>query len=301
MSDTSSTFNIENISIVKKVETNNGKILSICPLEDERIAISSLGEITIYNLEKDKIDFVIKGNNEDKNILSLMRNGNLLSCCNGEIIIYKIKEDSYEVIDKIENLGGNISKAIELHNRNIIILGEGYYVFKKGLEEKKYVLEEKRLDGYHYNDGYQINDNIIALVTQQGKMIKYFDENSWIIPKIVVSYQNYSSFNNCLLKYDSDYFIIGGDKKLYLINLGDYRTKQQLDVQYEICSICRVNGNVFLTTGKEGTITQWKIENNEIIKQYEKENLVTGECRCLVYLDNGKILMNDSNKLVILQ
>ena len=65
-----------------------------------------------------------------------MRNGNLLSCCNGEIIIYKIKEDSYEVKDKIENLGGNISKAIELHNRNIIILGEGYYVFKKDLEEK---------------------------------------------------------------------------------------------------------------------------------------------------------------------
>ena len=301
MSDTSSTFNIENVSIVKKVETNSGKIISICPLEDERIAISSLGEITIYNLEKDKIDFVIKGNNEDKNILSLLRNGNLLSCCNGEIIIYKIKEDSYEVIDKIENIGGNIWKAIELHNRNIIILSEGFYIYKKDQEKKKYVLDHKNMDGRLYNDVIQINDNLIALVTQQGKMIRYFDKNSWTVPKIVVSYQKYSSFNNCLLKYDSDYFIIGGDKKLYLINLEDYRTKQDLDVQYEISSICRIKGNVFLTTGKEGTITQWKMENNEIIKQYEKENLVTGECRCLEYLDNGKILMNDSNKLVILE
>lgn len=55
MSEISNAFNIENASIVKKVETNKEKILSICPLNDGRIAVSSIGEITIYDLEKDKI------------------------------------------------------------------------------------------------------------------------------------------------------------------------------------------------------------------------------------------------------
>lgn len=56
--------------------------------------------------------------------------------------------------------------------------------------------------------------------------------------------------------------------------------------------------HTFLTIGGEGTITQWKFENNEIIKQHEKEN---GEGHCMKYLDNGKILTNDSNELVIIE
>lgn len=182
-----------------------------------------------------------KRGSEDKNILFVMKSAYLFSCCKGESTIYNIKEDSYEIIQKIENINEDISKAIELHNEKIIILSKGFYVFKKDKDGNQYILDGKSVDENFYSDAIQLNEYLIVFVTQEGKMIKYFNEGIWRSPKIVVSYLKFSSFNNCLLKYDSDFLILGGNKKIYLINFGDYRVKQALDVEYEINSICRVN------------------------------------------------------------
>ena len=101
--------------------------------------------------------------------------------------------------------------------------------------------------------------------------------------------------------YDSSNLIVGGDHIVYLVDLNTFNIKQSLEKKYETFSICPVNDKIFLTTGNEGTITQWKFEDGKITKQHEKENLANEECLCMKYWDNGKILLGDAKKLVIIE
>ena len=112
---------------------------------------------------------------------------------------------------------------------------------------------------------------------------------------------NVGPYNNCLYKYDNNNLIVGGDKNIYIIDLNTFKIKQKLENKYEIFSICPISDKIFLTTGNEGTITQWKFENDSISKQHEKEKLATEEVLCMKYLDNGKILLGDAKKLVIIE
>ena len=77
MAESTKAFNIENKSIVKSVETNSDNILSICALNDGRIATSTFGEVVIYNLDKNKVDMVINENKEEVSYLFLMQCGYL--------------------------------------------------------------------------------------------------------------------------------------------------------------------------------------------------------------------------------
>ena len=110
--------------------------------------------------------------------------------------------------------------------------------------------------------------------------------------------ENNNQINN---KYDKDNLIVGGDHIIYIIDLNNIKIKQQLKNKYEIFSICPISDKIFLTTGNEGTITQWKFEDGSISKQHEKEKLATEEVLCMKYLDNGKILLGDSKNLVIIE
>ena len=300
MAESTSTFNIENKSISKKVETNSDNILSICALRDGRIATSTFGEVVIYNLDKSKVDMVINENIEEVSYLFLMQSDYLFSSACEECIIYDIKEDSYEIIQKLGGLYGDTSKALELYNGDIIVLCKGFYVFKKDPAENLYSLG-KTVEGDHFlNDIIQINENQIVISNKVENQLKVWKVEDWSVQKEINNIK-VGPYNNCLYKYDTKYLIVGGDKLIYLIDLNTYNIKQTLDNKYEVFSICPVSDKIFLTTGNEGTITQWKYENGEISKQHEKEKLASEECLCMKYLSNGKILLGDSRKLIIIE
>ena len=125
-----SSFNIESKSVSKTIKTNSDNILSICALNDGRIATSTFNEVVIYNLEKDKIDMVINENIEEVKHLFLMKSCYLFSSACEECIIYNIKENSYDIIQKLGDLKEDTPKSIELDNGDILCLSRGFYVFK---------------------------------------------------------------------------------------------------------------------------------------------------------------------------
>ena len=300
MAESTKAFNIENKSIVKSVETNSDNILSICALNDGRIATSTFGEVVIYNLDKNKVDMVINENKEEVSYLFLMQCGYLFSSACEECIIYEINENSYEIIQKLGGLYGDTSKALELTNGDIIVLSKGFYVFKRDPAQNQFSLSNTVNYATFANDAIQSKENQIVVSIKANNELIFWNLEKWQIEN-TFSNINVGPYNNCLYKYDKDNLIVGGDHIIYIIDLNNIIVKQQLENKYEIFSICPISDKIFLTTGNEGTITQWKFEDGSINKQHEKEKLATEEVLCMKYLDNGKILLGDSKNLVIIE
>ena len=299
MSDTSC-FNIESKSIKKKVTTNSDNILSICVLSDGRIATSTFSEVVIYNLEKDKKDMEIHENIEEVSHLFLMQSGYLFSSACEECIIYDIQESSYEIIQKLGGLYGDTSKSIELENGDIVCLSKGFYLFKKDPAENVYSLAKNVKEDKFLNDVIQISPDRIAISNNIDKQIKFWNMNDWSVVNQINGIQ-VGPYNNCLYKIDTKNMIVGGTGCIYLLDIDNGNIKTKLDNNYEIFAISPINEKIFLTTGNEGTITQWKFENNGIKKEHEKEKLASEECLCMKYLDNGKILLGDTKNLIIIE
>ena len=300
MTESNNAFNIENKSIFKSVETNSDNILSICALNDGRIATSTFAEVVIYNLVKNKVDMVIKENIEEVSYLFLMQCGYLFSSACEQCIIYEINENSYEIIQKLGGLYGDTSKALELTNGDIIVLSQGMYVFKRDPAQNQYSLKKTVNYASFLNDAVQTKEKQLAVSDKENNKLLFWNMEKW---QIEMTFDNIKvgPYNNCLYKYDNDNLIVGGDQTIYLIDLNTLKIKQKIENKYEIFSICPISDKIFLTTGNEGTITQWKFENDSITKKHEKEKLATEEVLCMKYLNNGKILLGDAKKLVIIE
>ena len=295
-----SPFNIEEKSIKKTIRTNSDNILSICVLKDSRIATSTFGEIVIYNLESYEKEMEIHENIEEVSHLFLMQSGYLFSSACEECIIYDIKENSYEIIQKLGDLYGDTPKSIELDNGDIVCLTKGFHIFKKDPAQNIYNLFKTIKEDKFLNDVIQINHDKIITSNNVDQQLKIYDVNNWTILTQINGVQ-VGSYNNCLYQIDSKYLIVGGTEMIYLIDLNTCAIKEKIDNKYEIFAISPINDKIFLTTGNEGTITQWKFENNEIKKEHEKEKLAKEECLCMKVLDNGKILLGDTENLVIIE
>ena len=300
MSDTTSPFNIETKSISKTVKTNSDNILSICVLNDGRIATSTFSEVVIYNLEKDNVDMTINENIEEVSHLFLMQNGYLFSSACEECIIYEIKENSYEIIQKLGGLLGDTSKSIELENGDIICLTKGFYVFKKDPALNNYNLYKTINEDKFVNDVIQVDENRIVISNSVDKQLKFWEISTFSKVSQINDIQ-VGPYNNCLYKIDSKNMIVGGTNIIYLVDLSTYTINKKVNNEYEIFAISPINDKIFLTTGNEGTITQWKYDKDEITKEHEKEKLAKEECLCMKYLESGKILLGDSGNLIIIE
>ena len=242
----------------------------------------------------------IHENIEEVSHLFLMQNGYLFSSACEECIIYDIKENSYEIIQKLGDLYGDTPKSIELDNGDIVCLTKGFHIFKKDPAQNIYNLFKTIKEDKFLNDVIQINHDKIITSNNVDQQLKIYDVNNWTILTQINGVQ-VGSYNNCLYQIDSKYLIVGGTEMIYLIDLNTCAIKEKIDNKYEIFAISPINDKIFLTTGNEGTITQWKFENNEIKKEHEKEKLAKEECLCMKVLDNGKILLGDTENLVIIE
>ena len=100
---------------------------------------------------------IINENIEEVSYLFEMKNSYLFSSACEECIIYKIKENEYEIIQKLGDLFGDTTKALELNNGDIIVLSKGFYIFKKDPTENKYLLNKNLEKDKWFNDIIEID------------------------------------------------------------------------------------------------------------------------------------------------
>ncbi len=98
---------------------------------------------------------------------------------------------------------------------------------------------------------------------------------------------------------NKDLLIIPGDNKLFLVNVNHYKLVREIDVNDSgfISSCCILNNNM-LITGDKKALRQWRLENDNLIPIYKKDNSHEGEIISLLNTGNGQIASGSTDKLI---
>ena len=73
-------------------------------------------------------------------------------------------------------------------------------------------------------------------------------------------------------KINDNEVAIAGDGKVYLIDINNYLILHEINSDCRNYCILKLSNNLFLIGDKNGTITQYKIENKNLIKESFKNN-----------------------------
>ena len=105
-----------------------------------------------------------------------------------------------------------------------------------------------------------------------------------------------------IIKINNDVVAIAGNKKVYLIDIINYLDNNKNLILHEIyydysnCSILKLSNKIFLTGDEKGTITQYKIENNKIIKDSYKNKSHENYIYSMCILNDNMIISGNGSK-----
>jgi len=89
-----------------------------------------------------------------------------------------------------------------------------------------------------------------------------------------------------LFMLTEDLLLVEGDK-IYIINVNQHNLIRTIDVPSWIRTICKINANTILTGDNSGSISQYKIEGNNLILISNKEKAHNDPINTLLNLPNN--------------
>ena len=301
-------FKFENMNNIKTLNNNYGNIVCIKTLDDGRIAAGDQNSnLVIYNKETFNPDIIIKNNLGNLFNFVQLKNKNLACTYHTyqavDILkIIKIKSNNeYEDIQIINNAHdkNGISKIIELQNENLITFSLDYsFKIWKLNNNNQYEKIYEFKDSNYLSDGLEIKDNEIILYavnTNPNSLVFYNLNKNEKIRTLNNLNLMFSCIGERIIKINNDEVAIAGDKKVYLIDIKNYLdNKKNLilhEIDYDCCNYCilKLSNKLFLTGDAKGTITQYKIENNKIIKESYKNKSHENEIYS-IFKFNGMII-----------
>ena len=276
-------MNLEKPNIIKI--NGNYSIL----LRDERIAVTTINEIIIYELEEMQKEITIK---TDKigpvNYLYQLSNNNLVAVSNMFVVIYSLGKYKYETLREIKIQ--SVRKIEEYNNNEIMmLLNNGLYSLNK--ENKT----EQKMEGF-YND-IKIIDNFIFLFKSEISknsiiVYNYVDNNLNKIKEIEI---NHTPDTLKKLLYFENKILVVDEISINIIYLNEYLKEDYYIIHLiEKPSYAFILFNNFILIGnKNGDITVkeiFKDRNYNNIIQYKSIEL-NYDIISILALKNGKILI----------
>ena len=140
----------------------------------------------------------------------------------------------------------------------------------------KYEIINEFKDTNDLSDGLEIKDNEIILYVLAPESLVFFN---LIKKKKLKTLNNLKLFTNFLcriIKINDNEIAIGGDGKVYLIDINNYLILDEINSDCLNHCILKLSNNLFLIGDKNGTITQYKIENKKLIKESIKKSHENG-------------------------
>ena len=297
---------------IHTLNNNQGWISCLKTLDDGRLAAGDqYSNLIIYN--KETFEPIIKQNNLStlRNFTQL-KNKNIACSFNSDytLKIIKIKNNNYEDIQTIKNAHNDwISKIIELKNEKLITFSydSSFKIWKLNNNNKYEKIEEFKDNNndYYLSDGLEIKDNEIILyaVATDPESLVFYNLNKNEKIKTLNNLNLFiQSFGYRIIKLNNDEVAIAGDKKVYLIDIINYLdiNKNLIlhEIDYDYCnkSILKLSNKIFLTGDNKGTITQYKIENNKIIKDSYKNKSHENGISSMCILNDNMIISGDGDK-----
>ena len=179
-------------------------------------------------------------------------------------------ENENQIIKNAHNK--TITKIIELKNENLITFSRdcSFKIWKLNNNNNEYEKIYEFKDINYLSDGLEIKDNEILLYALNPQSLVFYDLNK---NEKIKTLNNLNIKTGCvcrIIKIKDDEVIIAGDGKVYLIDIKNYLILNDINSDYLNDSILKLSNNIFLIGDKNGTITQYKIENKKIIKESSK-------------------------------
>ena len=188
---------------------------------------------------------------------------------------YIINENkTYQLISQV-NVGQDNSplKIQELENGEIGLVALNSIIFYLNLNNK---LDE---DFNLKNNDNQIGEYCEMIPVKKGELvirgrknkIQFFEINTRKLKEIININGNISFYSYLLCMINERCLCVGGSDKIYLIDVYNKTLIKEVSESGSHYCLLKLNDNILLTGKDNGDITQWKIEENNLIFISKKE------------------------------
>ena len=295
-------INLKNPIHILKNHSSNVWCLTF--LNDGRLAsCSNDNTIIIYNKKTFDPDLIIKEHLKPIYYINQLSSGLLASCsCDSTIKLFKINENKYETIQTLSYHAKTVFKLIELKNKNLISCSDDgsiiFYTKDKSEFKKDFSISHK----CRCSSIIETKDNEIcySLYCSDRNIFFY----NLLERKNKASLSNISKCNNqreWFIMISKDLLLIPGEKKISIIDINRYKLIRIIDVPNSnwLCGAILLNENMLLTAD-DTKIIQWKIENDNLLFNSQKENAHNGWINVLIKSGDGHIVSgSDDNTIKI--
>ena len=303
-------FNFSTKNIKFKLTDNNSGVYCLIQLNDGRLVSGhNDGTILIYNSQTFNLENTIK--KHSGTILSLiqLKDGHLISSSNTKINIFLLLENNqFELIQTIKSYCHHVK---ELINNQIVLFEENgikFYFNEKNKFKNDYSISLKE---YKIYDGIDTKNNYLAILTKNLNDLKKKSKKK-LIKENFYEYINNLQFmdlqernikihipiNENLIKdslymISKIYLVLCCINKIILIDIKKIQKFKEIEVNgfNNICSFCIIDEFNILSGDFQGTIKQWKYDDNynlSLITKKEKSH--DNRILSLIKLKNGSIV-----------
>ena len=254
-------------------------------LHDNRLILGNYeSKLIIFNQNLINIDLEIENNLESIYDIEELKNFNIACCFKAKAIrIFKIEKNDYQIIQTITNAHSSwIYKIIELNNNNLVSCSDDKSLKIWKLNEKNQNFEENFIllaDDYIRNI-IEMKKNIIVYNVNYNNLEIYDLNNN----KRIKSHNNLSLSTKIGSQFVLvlDNLIIGGDKKIYILN-NEFDIQMTIDYESNIVSVLSLFNEVYVIGDSDGNISIFQLFKKEPILVKKKAH--EGSIRALAYLD----------------
>ena len=246
-------------------------------------------------------DLIIREHKDYLTSIIQLSSGELVSSSDDHTIkIFNIKEKDYEVIQTLQYHTNYVYKIRELENKYLASCSNDssiiFYLKDNNEYKKDYQIST---DGTCYSF-IQTKENEICY-SSNNKKIYFFD---LLERKIKAKIDNINGFSHSdcewLIMISKDLLLIPGENKLFIVNINHYNLVREINVPDSgfISSCCILNQTMLITGDYNKTLRQWRIEGDNLIQIYKKDNSHGSGILSLVNLGNKLIVSGSSDKLI---
>ena len=300
-------FNIVNKTPKYKL-TNHGNngIYTIIKLQDGRLVQGGNdGSIIIYNQKTFEPEMTIKEHSKSVYDIIQSKNGNLISCSSDDKMVneYKMNENNtYKLISQA-NAGKDSypRQILELENGEIGLVAQNLIIFYLNVNNKLDVdfnlkYDDNQIGSYYEMISAKPGELVFSGVKDK---IQFFDLKSRKLKEIInINRYIHWSPSNLLCMMNERCLCVGGKDKITIIDVYNKSVIREIQETGVHKCLLKVNDNILLT-GKDGDITQWKINENNLTFICKKEKAHQNEIREIIRFNDLIISCSDDYSIKV--
>ncbi len=283
----------------KEKKINYNKIIySMKVLNDKRLAVGGESSI-LYIISKNdyNIDLQINNNKENLYKINQLKNNDIILAFNsGDMTIINVNQNNYKIIQKFEKAHNNdIYNIIELKNSDLIScsLDNSLKIWSYDNKNEEYNEIFKIEEDCEILNILEIKENEIIYDNPKKKTIKFYNIKDKKLTNQINDLELIDWNNNFILLNNK--VIIGGNKKIYFIDINSYTKEKEINFDNGIYSIKKFKDNLLMIGDDKGNISSFDINDNNL--KVIKESIHKKKIYTMVKF-NGKLVSGGFDKLI---